>query len=115
METTDQNVTTTPGDQWIAENKDQVIAWRAKYGELSIVHIGGRVAVIRKPMLLDFERALMAKAAKGAKPLDYQRSLLGGCGLYVDPELKDEGAWETALLLEMGVLAEVEDAVVEKF
>ncbi|HRF80179.1 MAG TPA: hypothetical protein PL070_08835, partial [Flavobacteriales bacterium] len=67
----------------------QLAEWKQKHKELHQVEMDNIIVILRKPRLVDLERAMIADK-KGKKGLDFNRSLVGNCILYEDPDFRKD-------------------------
>ncbi|HMQ77114.1 MAG TPA: hypothetical protein PKE21_13845 [Flavobacteriales bacterium] len=93
---------------------EQVAAWKKEHGSLFSIEVNGKLAILRKPRMLDLERAQQVSRKPNAKPFDFNRNIVGNCALYLDPGMRENDENELALLTSVGELVEVKEAEVKK-
>lgn len=92
---------------------EQLAEWKRKHKELHQVEMDGFIVILRKPRLVDLERAMIADK-KGKRGLDFNRSLVGNCILYEDTEFRQDDDRELYLLSAAGDLAAMREGEIKK-
>lgn len=88
----------------------EIEAWKKEHKHVYELETDdGSVAIMRRPTELDMERAMMASAKKGAKPLDFNRVIIRNCMLWSTPEFMDDDDRRMAMHTFVNELAAVEE------
>lgn len=93
---------------------EQVTAWRQKYKRVYVLQFHGWMAIMRRPRIMDLERASMVADKKGAKKFDFNKNIIDNCTLYMDEGFKDDDFLYMALIMGVNEVAAIGQATVEK-
>lgn len=86
----------------------EVAAWKKEHKEVYELETeDGTIAILRRPKLIDMERAMMADKKKGAKPLDFNRVIAKNCMLWCPENFWEDEDREMELLSYANELAAV--------
>lgn len=89
---------------------EQIAAWKKEHKAVFEVETeDGSIAILRQPTETDMERAMMASGKKGAKPLDFNRTIIGNCMLWNTPGFMDDDGRRMALHTYVNELASVQE------
>lgn len=84
----------------------EIEAWKKEHKVVQELETeDGGIAILRRPKLVDLEMALSASQKKGAKPLDFNRSIARRCLLWNTPGFLDDEDRELELYTFAGELA----------
>lgn len=95
-------------------SKEQIAEWKGQHKELHEIEMDGKVAIVRKPTMFDLERAMVMSKKQGAKPLDFNRNIVGNCLLFVDEGARSNDEFELWLLTSVGQFADIKEGTVKK-
>ena len=90
---------------------EQIKEWKSKYGDVFLVEVDGKSAYLKKP-----DRKTMSLAMFHAKsnPIKFQETLLNGCWLLGDEEIKTDDSLFFAVAQKLDGLLEVKEAELKK-
>lgn len=94
-------------------SKEQMIEWEDKFGATFTFFIGGCMLVIRKPKVVDLERA-MAADPKKKKAFNFHRSIINNCKLYIEDDIVTDDDNFIALCSQIDEAIEMRDGEIKK-
>lgn len=113
---TTEEVATGPSDEVIAARpSDAMMAeLKAKHKGLQWVVFDGFKALVRKPRIVDLERAMKASKVPGASEMAFNKNLVANCTVYKDAGYDDDEDRTLALLTAVGTFAAIREATIVK-
>lgn len=91
----------------------QIAAWKKQHGAIYEINVGDKSLFIRKPKIVDLERAMASDPTK-KKPFNFNRSIVTNCKLWVSEGMLDDDDCLEAIYEKIGDIAETVDATIKK-
>ena len=91
--------------------KDQIEAWKKKFGEIFAIKVDDKTAYLKKP---DRNTLRLAFSKAATDPLGMNEVILNNCWLGGDTEIKTDDSYFIAAMPQMQSLIEERNATLEK-